>query len=69
MFAFSFNSMRCIFIGYVENHLITPVAQGGAAGSVRHSPSPAYGSPLLDVGLPPNSGDFAHSHHPGQAGW
>ena len=33
------------------------------------SSSPAYCSPLLDVGLPPYKGGFAHSHHAGQAGW
>ena len=30
--------------------------------------SPAYCSPLVDVGLPYRGG-FAHSHHAGQVGW
>ena len=37
--------------------------------STNLSSSPAYRSLLLDVGLPPYRGGFAHSHHTGQAGW
>ena len=33
------------------------------------SPSPAYDSPLLDVGFPPYRGGFANSHHAVQAVW